>query len=122
MTLVSTNGIDAFEKGDTALFLENYDLYYHLLNRLNTELKIPVITKEHKQIYEIAKSFGTYYKSSGAGGGDLGILFATDKFVVKNVNDELKRKGFETIEIQFGTQGINSLKKDGEVDAEFSYS
>ncbi|OGU61556.1 MAG: hypothetical protein A2X64_02415 [Ignavibacteria bacterium GWF2_33_9] len=122
MTIVSSNGIDAFEKGDIDLFLENYDLYYHLLNRLNTELKIPVITKEHQKIYEIARSFGTFYKSSGAGGGDLGILFATDKFVVKKVNEELKRKGFETIEIKFGTQGMNSLTKDGEIDAEFSYS
>jgi mevalonate kinase len=122
MTLVSSNGIDAFENGELTTFLDNYDKYFHLLNRLNTELGIPVITKEHQQIYDIARANDTYYKSSGAGGGDLGILFATEQFVVNKVNAELKKQGFDTLEIKFGTQGINSITNDGEVNAEFSYS
>jgi mevalonate kinase len=122
MTYVSSNGIDAFENGNVQNFLKYYDDYFHLLNRLNTELAMPVITREHQEIYDIARANDSFYKSSGAGGGDLGILFATDQFIVNRVNQELKQKGYETLEIKFGTPGINSLTKEGEVDAEFSYS
>jgi phosphomevalonate kinase len=122
MTNVSSSGIDAFEMGNIPEFLKYYDDYFHLLNKLNIALTIPVITKEHQQIYDIARANDSFYKSSGAGGGDLGILFATDQFIVNKVNSELKKHGFETLEIKFGTHGINSITKEGEVHAEFSYS
>lgn len=122
MTKTSSSGIDAFENGDVKLFLKFYDDYFHLLNRLNVELSIPVITKEHQEIYDIARANDCFYKSSGAGGGDLGILFSTDQFVVNKVNNELKKKSYETLEIKFGTSGINSKTNEEEVNAEFSYS
>lgn len=122
MKTVSSSGIDAFEQNDINLFLQRYDDYFHLLHRLNNEISLPVITEEHQRIYDIARANDSFYKSSGAGGGDLGILFATDHFIINKVSAELKKNGFETLEIKFGTQGTDSLTKEGEIDAEFSYS
>lgn len=121
MTETSNLGIDAFENCDIKTFLTYYDNYFYFLKDLNTKLNIEVITKEHQEIYNICRSAGAYYKSSGAGGGDLGILFTDNLEIFEDVKKELAKRGFETLEIKFGIPGIKPVKIQGEINAELTY-
>lgn len=121
MTKISTEGIEAIEEKRVNDFLENYDKYFYLLKQLNSKIGLEVITLEHQLIYDIARQNGVYYKSSGAGGGDLGILFSDDEKTIKNVGIELDKAGFETLVIQFGTPGIKETKLQGVINAEFTH-
>lgn len=122
MTEVSGNGIDAFEKGELTIFLEKYDEYYHLLKSLNNYLSLPVITPEHNLIHDVCHKNGVVYKSSGAGGGDLGIAFSLSKENLDATIEELKSMNFDTIAIEFGAEGINHEIPLKEEYAKFSYS
>lgn len=121
MTKVSTEGIEAIETEKVDDFLANYDKYFYLLKQLNTKIGLDVITLEHQLIYDIARQNGVYYKSSGAGGGDLGILFSNDKERLTFVKNDLEKAGFETLAIQFGTPGIKETKLRGVVNAELTH-
>ncbi len=122
MSHTSELGIEAFEKKDNSAFLEQYDAYYYLLKYLNTKLDLPVITKEHQQIYDICRSNNVYYKSSGAGGGDLGIAFANSRQEIDELKIELSKFNFDTIEIKFGSPGITAITNEVKEYAQFSYS
>jgi len=122
MTETSSEGIEAFENQDLEKFLSKYDEYYHLLHSLNHNLSIPVITDEHKLIHDICHKQGVVYKSSGAGGGDIGIAFSTSQEKLDSVAQELKHLNFDTLEIEFGIDGINEEIPLREDYAKFSYS
>lgn len=122
MTNTSSEGIEAFENQDLKLFLDKYHEYYHLLHSLNHNLSIPVITQEHSLIHDVCHKNGVVYKSSGAGGGDLGIAFSTSKEKLDEVANELKFLNFDTLEIEFGAGCVNEEIPISEEHAKFSYS
>ena len=89
---------------------------------MNKMMNIPVISDTHNQIYKIAIQSGAYYKSSGAGGGDLGILFSDDPAVIMKANTELKENGFDVLDLKFSTEGVKNFTSDGNLNEELAYS
>ena len=66
--------------------LEKYNT--HLINMDNT-FNLGIYSKEHKDLMNFANSQGVFYKSSGAGSGDIGILLSKDKSKINNFCDHL---------------------------------
>jgi len=122
MINIANQGIEYFENGNINEFLEFYDRYYNELFKMNQRMNIPVISDAHNQIYKIARKTGAYYKSSGAGGGDLGIIFSDDPAIITSVNSELKESGFDVLDLKFSTEGVQNFSSNGNLNEELAYT
>lgn len=122
MIIISNEGIQHFEDKNITGFLEFYDKYFTELLDLNQRMDIPVISEAHNQIYSIARNLGAYYKSSGAGGGDLGIVFSDDPSIITKVNAALKEHGFDVLDLKFSTEGVRNFESNGNLNEELAYT
>jgi len=72
-------GVASAGAGDAAQFLDAVRDYGRELDRLGAAIGVAIVTPEHAAITEVAGRTGVTYKVSGAGGGDIGLGFATDE-------------------------------------------
>lgn len=63
---------------DAQVWMECFDAYGALLERLGAAMGRPILTEAHLQLRALAQRHGLVYKSCGAGGGDLGVALSTD--------------------------------------------
>ena len=91
---LARDGCRAIEVGDTAAFLRCVENYYHRLENLGDKIRQPIISASHRRIARIAYRNGGSYKPSGAGGGDFGILFGSDRKRVDQIGSELIKAGY----------------------------
>ncbi|HRS01989.1 MAG TPA: hypothetical protein P5545_05510, partial [Bacteroidota bacterium] len=122
MTYIANTGIEYFENDNISKFLNFYDKYFNALLKMNEQMNIPVISDAHNSIYKIARNSGAYYKSSGAGGGDLGIVFSDDPSIIKRVNNNLKENGFDILDLKFSSEGVRNFTSTGNLNEELAYS
>ena len=78
MRQVAELGVASASAGDAAQFLAAVQRYGLELDALGTAIGVDIVTPEHAAIADVAARVGVTYKVSGAGGGDLGLGFATD--------------------------------------------
>lgn len=100
-------GCEAFENRQTETFLYIVQRYHCRLKELGQRSQIPIISKEHEQIAEIVYRNGGYYKPSGAGGGDFGIVFSSDRKLIDDVCEAVASAGFVFPDFNLCTTGVN---------------
>jgi mevalonate kinase len=122
MISIANTGIEYFENDNISEFLRYYDQYFKELLKMNGQMNIPVISDAHSSIYKIARNSGAYYKSSGAGGGDLGIVFSDDPSIIKIVNNNLKENGFDILDLKFSSEGVKNFTAQGGLNEELAYT
>jgi len=59
----------------------------------------------HKKIAKIVQLNGGVYKSSGAGGGDIGIAFTDSPTDEQNIKDALLYSGLEILNLNLENSG-----------------
>lgn len=69
------------ERTETALetadsFLALADDYFRGVERLDSHSQAGIVTDRHRELRELAARQGAVFKTSGAGGGDVGLVFA----------------------------------------------
>lgn len=57
-------------------FLALADEYFRGIEVLDAHAQAGIVTKRHRELRKIATASGAVFKTSGAGGGDLGLVFA----------------------------------------------
>lgn len=114
MTELAVAGFQSLEQSDTAGFLEVVRLYGQTLEKLGRASDTPIISAEHTEIRDICSEAGLVYKPSGAGGGDLGILFASGEQEVAGVLQCLERAGYPAYDLQIGTHGVRAIVEQGD--------
>lgn len=57
-------------------FLALADEYFRGIETLDAHAKAGIVTNRHRELRKIAAESGAIFKTSGAGGGDLGLVFA----------------------------------------------
>ncbi len=65
---------DAIASADT--FLALADEYFRGIDDLDTHAHAGIVTQRHRELRSIAATSGAVFKTSGAGGGDVGLIFA----------------------------------------------
>jgi phosphomevalonate kinase len=95
----------AFSKQETQTFLGCCDEYYQKLKELGESSQANIISGVHQKVQSIAKASGAVYKPSGAGGGDLGMVFTDSREIEKMVSDNLLRSGFEILNLSPSFRG-----------------
>jgi len=71
-------GIDAWRRGDEAAWLDHVDRYGRAMAKLGEDAGVPIVTDMIAKIMNAARDAGAAAKPSGAGGGDIVVLFSAD--------------------------------------------
>ena len=59
-----------------------------------------IIKKEnHDEMIKLAENAGVFYKPSGSGGGDLGLLISNDRMRIEEVCPRLNSRGFNYFQV-----------------------
>lgn len=62
--------------GDADSFLALADDYFRALETLDLHSGAGIVTERHRELRALAAASGAVFKTTGAGGGDLGLVFA----------------------------------------------
>lgn len=88
--------IEACSHTDSAILLgrlaEAIEEHNHGLRKLGALGEVPIMTPAIETIIERARSVGLAAKPSGAGGGDLVVVFATDRGQLDRFGEQLRRE------------------------------
>lgn len=94
---------DALANADT--FLALADEYFHALESLGAHADAGIVTERHRELRPLAAASGAVFKPTGAGGGDLGLVFAK-----LGATDELQsafaRAGAAVIPVPYSPDGV----------------
>jgi len=67
---------------------------------------MPIVSGAHQELRQMARAHGVHYKPSGAGGGDLGIGFATEPGPLKRLSAAVGEAGFDVIDLGIDARGV----------------
>ena len=77
--------------------MEQYNI---LMQRLNEKYNLGIYTDEHQELAKLTNKLGLFYKPSGAGGGDLGLILADDSIKLKQLLTQIRDKKYQTIDLR----------------------
>ena len=106
-------GCQAIFNGRIHTFFQVVRGYYDRLAQLGAESRVPIISDIHRRIAKIVYAGGGFYKPSGAGGGDFGIIFGSDKSHITELAQKVARNGFTITDIDVGAKGIQLWADEG---------
>ncbi len=103
---LSAEGCQAFEEQQTKQFLNIVRAYYQALEGLGEASGMPIISEPHRRLFALAEEQKVFYKPSGAGSGDIGILFSDDQKALNVAAQAAQQAGFWPLEVQSGAPGL----------------
>ncbi len=87
-------------------FLTLADRYCDALIALDSHADAGIITDEHLRLRSLVAASGGVFKTSGAGGGDVGLVFASRGVNATAVASALREAGIQTVPLGFGAPGV----------------
>jgi phosphomevalonate kinase len=106
LTRLAEDGCAAAIGGQADAFMASLAEYGHALQSLGEAIGAEIVTAEHREIGEHARSFGVAYKVSGAGGGDLGLACAADSGALRAFMRSVTSRGFRVIRVSLADHGL----------------
>ncbi len=106
LTDLSRAGFESFRLGRTAALLETVDAFCEAMEALGCAAGLPIVSGEHDTLRRLVRRHGASYKPSGAGGGDLGIAFATDPDAALRVAAAAVAEGFRVVPLHLDPRGL----------------
>lgn len=98
---------DAWEDGRCSPLLSVLQRYTSALQDFSIDHGLGIFEAGHQELVAMAESYpNTVYKPCGAGGGDIGIVFAAAKADVDRFTTEASRSGFVPLEIELDPHGV----------------
>ncbi len=104
---IAEAGCAAARECDDHGFLAAVREYGLSLAALGDRIGVDIVTAEHRAIGARASRFGVVYKTSGAGGGDLGLAFSTDARALRAFCDAVAAEGYQVIDFRIDGQGLS---------------
>ena len=90
----------AWDTQNSAKIIELMQTYNTFINQLNEKFNLGIFTDEHRQLMEIAKRTDIFYKPSGAGGGDLGLVITNSEKKLTHFLSVLSDSNFPVIDLR----------------------
>ena len=104
---IATAAVATLAAGDAAGFLSGAASYANDLRALGLASGVSIYSDEHVAIAATAALHeGVVYKPCGAGGGDVGVLFATDPERLAAAVARLAEQGFASVPLAVDTTGL----------------
>lgn len=90
---------------DSRDFLHIADDYFRALGNLDQHAAAGIISDRHHELHALAATHGAVFKSSGAGGGDVGLLFVRRGAEESAVRSAFNKAGADILPLVFGADG-----------------
>lgn len=104
---VTAEGANHFRDGDVPAFLDDVGRFVEVLDRLGSAAGIPILSREHLVLSELAGESGVRYKPSGAGGGDVGVGFTDDPAAAAAFTASATDAGFTILDLEIDRSGVD---------------
>ena len=90
----------AWDTQNSEKIIELMQTYNTFINQLNEKFNLGIFSDEHKQLIELARSADIFYKPSGAGGGDLGLVITNSEKKLTHFLSVLSDSNFPVIDLR----------------------
>ena len=90
----------AWDTQNSAKILELMGEYKSFIKQLNEKFNLGIFSDEHKRLIDLARSADIFYKPSGAGGGDLGLVITNSEKKLTHFLSTLSDSNFSTIDLR----------------------
>ena len=98
--LLLKNLSSSWRNKDTRAILELMEEHNIIMQELNETYDLGIYTDEHQDLANLANESGSFYKPSGAGGGDLGFILSDSEIKLKKLLKKIRSKNIETIDLR----------------------
>lgn len=89
-------------------FLALAEDYFKALIALDEQARAGIVSRRHHELADLARNHGAVFKSSGAGGGDVGLLFApADLPEAGRLRERLADADAHVLDLAFGAPGLS---------------
>ena len=106
MRRLSERAVGACRDGDAHLFLGLVRAYREAMGELGEASGVPILSEAHAAINHFAENEGAAYKPSGAGGGDVGVLFARSERALVQAARMAERAGYRLLSLDIQPEGV----------------
>ncbi len=98
--------VDAWRAGDTVRIMAGARAYFDALRVMDREAGIGIVTAAHERLRALARQAGAVYKTSGAGGGDLGFAMTDDPVIAARLRSVFDAAGYPVIDLPLAVAGV----------------
>jgi len=96
----------AWSSGSTAKIMDEYRDYTEVLREFSIDHGLGIFDAGHAEMAELADTAGLVYKPCGAGGGDVGIVFADNEESIASLVDQQLPQQFQMINARLDPLGV----------------
>jgi len=93
---------------DPGAFLELANDYFSALTLLDEHAAAGIVTDRHRDLHALARRAGGAFKTSGAGGDDVGLAFSLRGEPTRRLAAELGAAGATVLPLGFGAAGVRA--------------
>ena len=90
----------AWDTQNSAKILELMQEYNTFIKQLNEKFNLGIFSDEHKRLIDLARSADIFYKPSGAGGGDLGLVMTNSEKKLTEFLTKLSHNNYQTLDLR----------------------
>lgn len=106
MQALSEQAVTACEAAQAPAFLAAVRGYHEAMDELGGRAGLTIVSDAHREIAGLAASEGVAYKPSGAGGGDVGLLFAASQPALLQAGRLADRAGYRLLDLAVHPAGV----------------
>ncbi len=107
----STAAIQAYAQQNLDAFLRQAARFRDALRQLGSQSGTPIFTRAHEELVQLAEETQCVYKPSGAGGGDIGILFAPDANALTETKGKIEARGYKILPVRMAASGVRLMEE-----------
>jgi len=96
----------AWRRGSAAKIMDEYRDYTEVLREFSIDHDLGIFDSGHAEMAELAVAAGLVYKPCGAGGGDVGIIFAGSEESIASFIDQPLPQQFQIINARLDPLGV----------------
>ncbi len=111
LCMESSGAVQAYVRENITLFLRHTARFRDALRQLGAQSGTPIFTRAHEELVELAETRNCVYKPSGAGGGDIGILFAPDQEKLKTALNAIEERGYKRLAVGMAPAGVRIISE-----------
>lgn len=106
MGALAHSALEAFRRGRSAEIVTLAGAYHDAMADLGARSGAPIVSPAHRELAEIAGGREVSYKPSGAGGGDVGLLFSTSAEALRGAVERCRKAEYHVLDVHIRDQGV----------------
>jgi phosphomevalonate kinase len=112
LAAAAAQGIEACRKQDAEGWMDAVQAAHAAMASLGRLCDLEIVSPAHAELASLAARCGAAYKPSGAGGGDVGLLFATSSAALGKTSDEMRSAGYRLLDLAIDVEGVRAERHE----------